>query len=57
VGEDATNREQFHTLVLSSNGEESGVTLTRPEGTDEDTQLVLIAGEPLDQPVVQVGLR
>jgi hypothetical protein len=33
---------------------EDGVQLTKPENTTGETRFVLIAGEPLDQPVVQV---
>lgn len=50
VGDDKTIHEKFNTLVLSSKNGQEGVKLRRPEnGTDnEDTQFVLIAGEPLD---------
>ncbi|KAJ3554884.1 hypothetical protein NM688_g2879 [Phlebia brevispora] len=44
--------EAFHTLVLSSDPKETGVKLTA--GQDK-TEFVLIAGEPLDQPVMQYG--
>jgi redox-sensitive bicupin YhaK (pirin superfamily) len=56
VGEDATNHEKFHTLVLTSQDGEDGVQLTKPENTNGETRFVLIAGEPLDQEVVQVCL-
>jgi hypothetical protein len=38
--------------VLSSASSENGVTIT---STSPDARAVLIAGEPLDQPVVQHG--
>jgi redox-sensitive bicupin YhaK (pirin superfamily) len=56
VGNDPKAHEKYHTLVLSSSEGENGVLLTRPDdSTEEDTHFVLIAGEPLDQPVVQYG--
>lgn len=48
---DGPVHDNFHTLVLSNNGE-PGVQLT---ATENDTQFVLIAGEPLDQTVFQYG--
>jgi redox-sensitive bicupin YhaK (pirin superfamily) len=54
IGEDATNHEKYHTLVLTSKDGEDGVQLTKPDDTTGETRFVLIAGEPLDQPVVQV---
>ncbi|KAI9446232.1 pirin domain-containing protein [Lactarius indigo] len=44
--------DPFHTLVLSANGNETGISVSALEN---DTDFVLIAGEPLDQPVVQYG--
>ncbi|GJJ12161.1 hypothetical protein Clacol_006402 [Clathrus columnatus] len=44
--------EPFHTLVLSSEPDQTGVLL---EATEDMTELVLIAGQPLDQTVVQYG--
>jgi len=44
--------EEFHTLVLSSNGNETGVRLA---ATKDNTRVFIIAGEPLEQPVVQYG--
>jgi len=41
----------FNTAVLSTDATQTGASLTGIEGTE----LVLIAGEPLDQPVVQYG--
>lgn len=55
VGEEATPVDKFNSVVLSAEEGQNGVLLTRPEGTTEDTRFVLIAGEPLDQPVVQAG--
>lgn len=55
VGEEATSVEQYNTVVLSNEEGQNGVLLTRPEGTTEETRFVLIAGEPLDQQVVQMG--
>ncbi|CAE6440148.1 hypothetical protein ACGC1H_004715 [Rhizoctonia solani] len=46
------SHEQFHTLVLSSEKSEDGVAIT---STSPDARAVLIAGEPLDQPVFQYG--
>ncbi|TFK42628.1 RmlC-like cupin domain-containing protein [Crucibulum laeve] len=42
----------FHTLVLSSEKNKTGVTVTAVE---PGTEFVLIAGEPLEQTVVQYG--
>ncbi|GAA6048540.1 hypothetical protein JCM3770_006543 [Rhodotorula araucariae] len=44
--------EQYHTAVLSNKDGESGVWL---EAASDDVSFVLVAGEPLDQPVVQHG--
>jgi redox-sensitive bicupin YhaK (pirin superfamily) len=44
--------EPFHTLVLTSAANETGVHLTALE---DNTRAVLISGEPLDQQVVQYG--
>ncbi|TFY66148.1 hypothetical protein EVG20_g4942 [Dentipellis fragilis] len=52
VGSDPTVHNQFYTLVLSAKGEETGVSIT---ATADNTDFVLIAGEPLDQEVVQYG--
>ncbi|KAL7283313.1 hypothetical protein ACG7TL_002742 [Trametes sanguinea] len=52
VGSDPTVYQPYHTLVLSSAPDETGVELT---ATADDTEFVLIAGEPLDQTVVQYG--
>lgn len=42
----------FHTLVLSSDKEQTGVSIT---GVEQGTELLLIAGEPLNQTVFQYG--
>ncbi|KAF8350747.1 RmlC-like cupin domain-containing protein [Amanita rubescens] len=44
--------EAFHTLVLSSEKEQSGVAVSTVE---KETELVIIAGEPLNQTVFQYG--
>lgn len=46
-------QKAFHTLVLSAHDGEDGVWLEAAE--DGLTRGVLIAGEPLQQPVVQVS--
>ncbi|KAL6308995.1 RmlC-like cupin domain-containing protein [Sparassis latifolia] len=52
VGPDPEAHEAFHTLVLSAESEETGVQVTAAE---DNTEAVLIAGEPLDQTVFQYG--
>ncbi|KZT11399.1 uncharacterized protein LAESUDRAFT_268223 [Laetiporus sulphureus 93-53] len=52
VGSEPNVHEAFHTLVLSGDANETGVQLTAAE---DNTEAVLIAGEPLDQTVVQYG--
>ncbi|PAV23244.1 pirin domain-containing [Pyrrhoderma noxium] len=44
--------QTFNTIVLSSNENEDGVQLTSAE---DGTELILVSGEPLDQPVFQYG--
>ncbi|KAF8959040.1 RmlC-like cupin domain-containing protein [Flammula alnicola] len=51
IGSDTTAIPAFHTAVLSADSEQTGVSLSGAEGTE----LVLIAGEPLDQTVFQYG--
>lgn len=53
VGDQAKVEQAYHTLVLSANEGEDGVWLEAAE--DGLTRGVLIAGEPLQQPVVQVS--
>lgn len=50
---DGPPQKPYNTLVLSAEPSEDGVWLT--SDSDEETRGVLIAGEPLDQPVVQYG--
>jgi len=52
IGADSTPHESFHTIVLSADKNETGVSLTAAE---DQTEFVLIAGEPLEQAVVQYG--
>ncbi|KAJ6584392.1 RmlC-like cupin domain-containing protein [Mycena capillaripes] len=52
VGRESIPQEQYHTLVLSSNANETGVLLK--SGSD-DTEFMLGAAEPLDEPIVQYG--
>jgi hypothetical protein len=44
--------DQFNTLVLSRDSKETGISIT---ATKADTEVILCAGEPLDQPVIQFG--
>jgi len=39
VGDSSTAHDAFHTLVLSADGQETGVSVTAPEG---DTDFVLV---------------
>ncbi|KAF8448007.1 RmlC-like cupin domain-containing protein [Boletus edulis BED1] len=52
VGDDGSINEKFHTLVLSNKSEETGARIT---ATSDDTEFILVAGEPLDQTVFQYG--
>jgi len=52
VGDDGSENDTFHTLVLSSENGESGARIT---ATKDDTEFVLAAAEPLDQTVFQYG--
>ncbi|EIM89891.1 pirin domain-containing protein [Stereum hirsutum FP-91666 SS1] len=52
IGTQPEKYEQYYTLVLSSNSNETGISVTALE---DDTEFVLVAGEPLDQEVVQYG--
>lgn len=49
---DGEPKEPYNALVFSTAANETGVQL---EAAEDDTQGVLIAGEPLDQPVIQYG--
>jgi len=51
VGAEVTPVDVFNTAILSSDVSQTGVSLSGVEGTE----LVLIAGEPLDQTVFQYG--
>ncbi|WRT63677.1 uncharacterized protein IL334_000600 [Kwoniella shivajii] len=56
VGDDSKIYDKYNTLVLSSQEGQEGVQFTRPEGEEgEETRFILVAGQPLDQPVVQYG--
>ncbi|EJU05739.1 hypothetical protein DACRYDRAFT_113787 [Dacryopinax primogenitus] len=52
VGATPEAHEPYHTLVLSSKSNEDGVALTAEE---DNTRIVLCAGEPLNQTVFQYG--
>ncbi|EIN07384.1 hypothetical protein PUNSTDRAFT_70784 [Punctularia strigosozonata HHB-11173 SS5] len=52
VGTESDANEPFNTLVLSSERNETGVALTAKE---DNTELILVSGEPLDQTVFQYG--
>ncbi|KAF6765161.1 pirin domain-containing protein [Ephemerocybe angulata] len=52
VGDTPTAYESYHTIVFSNEPEATGVSITAEE---DGTELILIAGEPLDQPVFQYG--
>ncbi|WVQ80375.1 hypothetical protein IAT38_002480 [Cryptococcus sp. DSM 104549] len=47
--------DKFHTHVLTSKPGENGVHIARAEESDEDVRFAIIAGEPLNQPIVQYG--
>ncbi|WOO81932.1 Pirin [Vanrija pseudolonga] len=49
-----TTLEAHNAAILSSGEGETGVLLTKPSGR-KPSRIVLIAGKPLDQPVVQQG--
>lgn len=52
VGRDSIPQEEFHTLVLSANLNETGVLL---KSGSEDTEFMLAAAESIDEPIVQYG--
>lgn len=52
VGSESISHNSFHTLVLSAEDDQDGVKLT---ATEDDTEFILIAGEPLNQTVYQYG--
>jgi quercetin 2,3-dioxygenase len=47
-----TASDEFHTLVLSADEKETGISMSAIKA---GTEVILCAGEPLDQPVVQYG--
>ncbi|KIJ44108.1 hypothetical protein M422DRAFT_30627 [Sphaerobolus stellatus SS14] len=49
---ESKKEEPFNTLVLSAGANETGVAI---QALEDNTEFVLIAGEPLDQTVVQYG--
>jgi hypothetical protein len=49
---EAAKHEQYNTLILSAAVSETGVVI---EAAEDDTEVVLISGEPLDQEVYQYG--
>lgn len=51
-GDTAQIKDQYNTVVFSNKNEQNGVAL---QAVSDNCRLVLIAGEPLDQPVVQMG--
>ncbi|KAI3610612.1 pirin domain-containing protein [Moniliophthora roreri] len=52
ISNDTIPTEAFHTIVLSAKEGETGVFIT---AEDDDTEFILVAGEPLDQTVFQYG--
>jgi len=52
VGSESIPHQAFHTLVLSAQSNETGVSLT---ATEDSTEFILVAGEPLKQEVHQYG--
>lgn len=47
--------KKYNTVVFSDEPDQTGIQITRPEGTTEETRLLVIAGQPLNQPCVQHG--
>jgi len=52
VGSESIPYDAFHTVVLSNEKDETGVSLT---AANDGTEFILVAGEPLDQTVFQYG--
>jgi len=50
--ENSLPHEAFHTLVFTSETNETGVAV---QAAEDNTELILVAGEPLDQTVFQYG--
>lgn len=51
-GSMVTPLKPFHTLILSAKEDQNGILV---ESASDDVHFVLIAGEPLDQPIVSYG--
>jgi quercetin 2,3-dioxygenase len=49
---DTEKHAAYNTLVLSNSANETGVGI---EAAEDETEVVLISGEPLDQEVFQYG--
>ena len=45
----------YHCGILSRAPEQTSITASVPEGSDQAARFILVAGQPLDQPVVQYG--
>ncbi|KAK1914801.1 hypothetical protein P3342_010790 [Pyrenophora teres f. teres] len=45
--------EQYHNVVFESNGD--SIEASVPEDADKESRFILVAGLPLDQPIVQYG--
>ncbi|KAG5727642.1 Pirin-like protein [Termitomyces sp. T112] len=52
IGLDTLLHKPFHTLVFSNATNETGISITAAE---DKTEVILVAGEPLDQTVFQYG--
>ncbi|KAK7467090.1 RNA pol II transcription cofactor [Stygiomarasmius scandens] len=52
IGDSTMPIDAFNTIVLSADDTQTGVKVT---ATEDDTEFVLISGEPLDQTVFQYG--
>lgn len=52
-GEKQQTVTPYHNVVFDQAGD--SVTLSTEDGTDSDARVILIAGQPLDQPIVQYG--
>ncbi|KAJ7644649.1 RmlC-like cupin domain-containing protein [Roridomyces roridus] len=52
IGNETLPQEEYHTLVLSADSTETGVRL---KSASPDTEFMLAAAEPIDEPIVQYG--
>lgn len=52
-GDDKTQIEQYHNVVFNQEGDV--VHIEAPADADKPARLVIVAGTPLDQPVIQYG--